>query len=203
MQGIEGIRHGEPATFSVGCRCESCIEAKLNDYAVVHKLKWVPPHYSDVCEVCGTSDTVIDHDHETMEFRGWLCYRCSTGLGYFGDSLTGLRQVLEYLEYVRTRNREWVSSGHVTDTVYPADTRRSAGHNRSDTVGHEKRTRPTEADAQRAIQIFIESVQTGRALSKKQLADATGFSLSWAYTQMLRARKLMGETSRFDPVVGT
>jgi len=55
-----------------------------------------------VCECCGappnTKVLVLDHCHATMLFRGWLCDRCNRGLGFFGDSATGLRQAITYLE---------------------------------------------------------------------------------------------------------
>jgi hypothetical protein len=38
-----------------------------------------------------------DHDHQTGEFRGWLCKNCNTGLGLLGDSIAGVRSMLAYL----------------------------------------------------------------------------------------------------------
>lgn len=40
----------------------------------------------------------VDHDHKTMEFRGWLCHHCNVGLGFLGDTLQRLRSAVEYLE---------------------------------------------------------------------------------------------------------
>jgi hypothetical protein len=40
----------------------------------------------------------LDHDHETGEFRGWLCHYCNTNLGRFGDSLDGLQPIIQYLK---------------------------------------------------------------------------------------------------------
>jgi len=39
----------------------------------------------------------IDHDHETGEIRGLLCYRCNNGIGLLG-SPKALRQAADYLE---------------------------------------------------------------------------------------------------------
>jgi hypothetical protein len=39
-----------------------------------------------------------DHDHQTGNFRGWLCKNCNTGLGLLGDDAPGLRRMLAYLE---------------------------------------------------------------------------------------------------------
>lgn len=39
----------------------------------------------------------VDHDHETMVIRGLLCYRCNAALGQFGDSISGVQRVINYL----------------------------------------------------------------------------------------------------------
>jgi len=40
---------------------------------------------------------VLDHDHETGAFRGWLCRNCNSGLGFLGDNAEGLGGALMYL----------------------------------------------------------------------------------------------------------
>jgi len=55
------------------------------------------------CECCGgpppnrTNRLNLDHDHETGEFRGWLCHRCNLGIGWLGDNAEGLVRALKYL----------------------------------------------------------------------------------------------------------
>ena len=41
---------------------------------------------------------VFDHNHTTNKFRGWLCGRCNTGLGLFGDKLEILELAIKYLK---------------------------------------------------------------------------------------------------------
>jgi Recombination endonuclease VII len=41
---------------------------------------------------------VVDHCHVTGSIRGLLCDRCNTGLGQFKDSVSNLRNALNYLE---------------------------------------------------------------------------------------------------------
>ena len=41
---------------------------------------------------------VLDHDHETKEFRGWICNPCNTGLSRFGDSVETLERAIEYVK---------------------------------------------------------------------------------------------------------
>lgn len=51
------------------------------------------------CEICGkVGKVVFDHNHETGEFRGWLCNRCNSGLGHFGDSPEIIRRAYRYLK---------------------------------------------------------------------------------------------------------
>lgn len=54
-----------------------------------------------VCECCSQPPTerelALDHNHQTGEFRGWLCHRCNLGIGLLGDSLEGLLRAVRYL----------------------------------------------------------------------------------------------------------
>ena len=62
------------------------------------------------CEICGATKSlgltglgyprglVVDHNHVTGEFRGWLCNACNTALGMFRDDARLLRAAIKYLE---------------------------------------------------------------------------------------------------------
>ena len=55
-----------------------------------------------VCAICylpfkDTFDTVVDHCHKTLKFRGVLCRTCNTGLGMFRDKSANLLRAAEYL----------------------------------------------------------------------------------------------------------
>ena len=53
------------------------------------------------CNCCGTvtnpEDLHLDHDHNTYDFRGWLCRRCNGGIGQLGDNIEGLEKAMKYL----------------------------------------------------------------------------------------------------------
>ena len=78
--------------------------AKAGDYvpcnATVEELK---ASITGRCFICGVPEIecsrrlVMDHNHETGEFRGWLCYKCNYALGGFNDSEELLIDALHYL----------------------------------------------------------------------------------------------------------
>lgn len=54
------------------------------------------------CAICQDKvELVVDHDHETDEFRGLLCSWCNTGLGYFKDNPDRLQRAVAYLRATR------------------------------------------------------------------------------------------------------
>lgn len=53
------------------------------------------------CKLCGFEfDKMpdVDHDHQTMRFRGLLCAVCNKGLGMFRDDVELLRRAADYIE---------------------------------------------------------------------------------------------------------
>lgn len=46
----------------------------------------------------------LDHDHETDEIRGIICYWCNIGIGMFGDSVDRLQGAVDYLTNPPARN---------------------------------------------------------------------------------------------------
>ena len=63
-------------------------------------LKMKRPPIGMPCHNCDkkTEKLIFDHDHDTNQFRGWLCYQCNTAIGNLGDSIEGLKRALRYLE---------------------------------------------------------------------------------------------------------
>lgn len=69
------------------------------------------PNKDYVCPICelnneqskGKGNTrngswVLDHNHETKEFRGWLCHKCNRALGSFNDNWKTLLRAVKYLK---------------------------------------------------------------------------------------------------------
>ena len=47
----------------------------------------------------------VDHDHDTDEFKGWLCHKCNRTLGGFYDDVNILARALEYVQTVNRRSK--------------------------------------------------------------------------------------------------
>ena len=55
-----------------------------------------------VCAICGNPESKdqrlsVDHDHETKEVRGLLCFACNAGIGFLQDSSIILDKARQYL----------------------------------------------------------------------------------------------------------
>lgn len=68
------------------------------------KLGCTPEQYaeamatSDSCEICSSTHKLnYDHCHDTMQFRGVLCWDCNSAIGKLGDNVEGLQKALDYL----------------------------------------------------------------------------------------------------------
>ena len=89
-------------------KCRACDRILLNQRK---KFKHLTPPKNHVCPICKRDETTckgkggqksgtwcLDHNHNTGEFRGWLCHDCNRGLGNFKDNTTMLESALEYLK---------------------------------------------------------------------------------------------------------
>jgi len=79
-------------------RCKACIKKQTK---LRNELKQRFGHLKpEVCDCCGKEhhkSLVLDHDHNTLAFRGWLCEPCNHGIGKLGDNIEGLEQAIGYL----------------------------------------------------------------------------------------------------------
>ena len=79
-------------------RCKDCHKAHGRLRRALKKEAGEPP---EVCGCCGERSEktlVLDHCHETEEFRGWLCQTCNLAIGKLGDNIEGITRALNYLK---------------------------------------------------------------------------------------------------------
>lgn len=63
---------------------------KLDEYKKKHGKKG--------CDICRRKRPLrTDHNHETGEFRGFLCHQCNTALGHFGDDPKLMQKAANYV----------------------------------------------------------------------------------------------------------
>jgi hypothetical protein len=96
-------------------RCKVCTsEASKIVYQHRKKYGHTMPEF---CECCGKPPSTsgkgpgikrlcVDHDHETGEFRGWLCFDCNQSIGKLGDNLEGLLKAVAYLKKAEKKNEK-------------------------------------------------------------------------------------------------
>jgi hypothetical protein len=92
--------------------CKSCCRTYSREMKEIKKNAPKPPK-DHKCPICLRSEKeltwgnytktgkriwVMDHDHTTKSFRGWLCQKCNFGLGNLGDDLNRCMRAAEYLK---------------------------------------------------------------------------------------------------------
>ena len=71
-------------------RCKVC---KSEDSVLRARLnKGFANLKTDYCECCGNTDTeiMLDHDHDSLNFRGFVCKSCNVNLKHKGDTFESI-----------------------------------------------------------------------------------------------------------------
>jgi hypothetical protein len=83
---------------------------KRNDSAKEYKRKKLVAlagrERPTICEVCNMESEKtlhFDHNHETGEFRGWICGPCNRAIGIVKENPDTLRALADYLEQSRNQ----------------------------------------------------------------------------------------------------
>lgn len=94
------------ANDGLAWRCKSCLSAKdrakhlMRTYGMsVADLDAMLLAQHGVCAICQVAPAAhVDHDHQTDNVRGLLCFRCNAALGQLGDDPLVLRRAARYVE---------------------------------------------------------------------------------------------------------
>ena len=76
--------------------CRECERRLANQLKEVKKTAPPKPEHCQCCSKL-TDNLVVDHDHTTGKFRGWLCRSCNLGIGKLGDTVESVQNALNYL----------------------------------------------------------------------------------------------------------
>ena len=88
--------------------CKTCTKKASKGKNEAYKRAGKPerPPLGTPCDNPGCARTdrklVFDHDHETLEHRGWLCDNCNRSMGMLGDSIESLEAALSYMKGHKT-----------------------------------------------------------------------------------------------------
>jgi hypothetical protein len=77
-----------------------CIECEKKASKQLNKIKKTATTKSNNCDCCKkeTKILVLDHDHSSGLFRGWICRNCNQGIGKLGDNIESLENAIKYLK---------------------------------------------------------------------------------------------------------
>ena len=107
VEEFSNTRKNQPRDESVNreyYKHPQCKPCQGRGAQAVKKIKKDPltPQPKKTCDNCGKEfknkqDILLDHDHCSEKFRGWLCRRCNAGIGQLGDDIKGLSGAIIYL----------------------------------------------------------------------------------------------------------
>ena len=78
--------------------CNTCRYAQTKDRMRLLKEHEKPEKAE--CPIClrTTDKLVLDHDHDSGKFRGWLCNDCNSAVGKLNDDVPTLYRAINYLK---------------------------------------------------------------------------------------------------------
>jgi len=105
----ENLKSGKS---SYRTECKQCARDKASIRKLLEKTNPRPTNKDYECPICNKTEKelktnnrwsdrnvwCLDHDHDTKEFRGWICNNCNIAIGRFDDNPTVVLKAYEYLK---------------------------------------------------------------------------------------------------------
>jgi hypothetical protein len=106
------LSYGPRGLKSLRSECKKCRYVKAQTVALLKEQYPHPTSQKYKCPCCNKNEKelragnrwrnksvwVLDHNHFTEKFRGWICANCNVGLGRFNDDVTNLKNAIKYLK---------------------------------------------------------------------------------------------------------
>lgn len=106
--------HNSTTSDNFSSWCRDCVCEAVNGYKLKDSKANILAAQGYECPICSTtldarsthgrSRADGDHDHNTREFRAFLCHRCNLGMGYVDDR-EWLAKANAYYNFHRTKRR--------------------------------------------------------------------------------------------------
>jgi len=95
---LDRFHNSSNNTSRYDTRCKVCAskDAALRN-AMRITYKSIKPKVCDCCGEPSNKSLVVDHCHNTLKFRGWLCASCNLGIGHLGDNIEGVEKAIAFL----------------------------------------------------------------------------------------------------------
>lgn len=91
--------------------CKDCINEKVRVRKGLEKNNPRPTDINYKCPICEKTEQelksgnkwadrsiwCLDHDHDTNEFRGWICNNCNVAIGRLKDNLQVIKNAVKYM----------------------------------------------------------------------------------------------------------
>ena len=97
-------KEGQPVELRNDCK--SCMSSKRKTVSNLKKYNKIPDDHT--CPICerkskdfmhryGGSPFCLDHDHESLQFRGFVCQDCNVGLARFNEDPFTMARAIKYI----------------------------------------------------------------------------------------------------------
>jgi hypothetical protein len=112
-------------------RCFICKKKTERDKFKLKKDPSTPPMPTH-CDICGienpkglkipgrkTTSLALDHSYDDKGkpfFRGWICKKCNSGLGFLGDDIVGVLKAMNYLNKTLPKDQGWNAIKYLIST---------------------------------------------------------------------------------------
>lgn len=104
----ENLKSGKS---SYRTECKQCSTEKSNTRKLLEKINPRPKSTNYKCPICNSTEAelkandrwsdrsvwCLDHNHDTKEFRGWICNNCNIAIGRLKDDPRIAYKAYEYL----------------------------------------------------------------------------------------------------------